>query len=122
MNNTAGDVSGQAQPRALGSSTKTADGICQGARVFLGTYSGECYVPARKHGPRPEDPVQGDSSLQTMQRDRAEKDTLIFRHVEERQTLHRQRALARQDYAKQVETLHQDIAAYMKMAGRSRLT
>ena len=53
-----------------------------------------------------------------MQRDHAEKDALIFRHLEERQVLHRQRALARQEQAKQVETLHQDIAVYMKMAGR----
>jgi hypothetical protein len=44
-------------------------------------------------------------TLKAMQRDRVEKDALIFRHLEERQTLHRQRALARQDHAKQVETL-----------------
>jgi hypothetical protein len=57
-------------------------------------------------------------TLKAMQRDRAEKDALIFRHLEERQTLHRQQAQARRDHAEQVERLHQDIAAYMKMAGR----
>jgi hypothetical protein len=57
-------------------------------------------------------------ALKAVQRDRMEKDTLIFRHLEERQFLHRQRALARQENTKQVEALHQDIASYMKMAGR----
>lgn len=57
-------------------------------------------------------------ALEGMQRDRAEKDALIFRHLEERKLLHRQRALARQENMKQVESLHQDVATYMKMAGR----
>lgn len=56
-------------------------------------------------------------TLKAMQRDRAEKDALIFRHMEEKQFLHRQWVLAKQENMKQVESLNWDVA-YMKMAGR----
>jgi hypothetical protein len=59
-------------------------------------------------------------ALKGMQRHRTEKDALIFRHLEEKRSLHRQRALIRQENMKQVESLHRDVAAYMKMVGRER--
>ncbi|MBA4142398.1 MAG: hypothetical protein H0X43_05175 [Nitrosospira sp.] len=42
-------------------------------------------------------------TLKAMQRDRAKRDALIFRHLEERQSLHRQRALVRQEQMRRVK-------------------
>ena len=55
-------------------------------------------------------------TLLAMQRDRAEKDALIFRHLEERQVLHNEIRQRREAHAKELQRLHQDIAGYMSMA------
>ena len=57
-------------------------------------------------------------TLKAFQRDRAEKDSLIFAHIEEREAFHQQRNEMRQAHARQVETLHRDIANYVRMSGR----
>jgi hypothetical protein len=54
-------------------------------------------------------------TLIALQRDRAEKDGLIFTHIEERQHFHNQRNELRAAQARQVEGLHRDIATYVRM-------
>lgn len=57
-------------------------------------------------------------TAQSVQRDRAEKERLISRQLDERRTLHQQIKWARQANAKELEELHRDIAGYMPMAGK----
>lgn len=57
-------------------------------------------------------------TIQSQQRDRAEKERVIQRQLDERRTLHQQMKWSRQGRAKQVEELHKDIASYMRMAGK----
>lgn len=52
------------------------------------------------------------AALQSFYRDRAEKDAMIFRQLEERQALHRQAQQARQTLAVRQERILQDIARY----------
>lgn len=59
-------------------------------------------------------------ALLAMQRDRQEKDSLIERHLDERQNYHK---LARQTgdtHAKDMEQLHSDIAEYMQMGAEKQ--
>jgi hypothetical protein len=55
-------------------------------------------------------------TLKALQRDRAEKDGLIFSHIEERQHFHKQRNELRAAQARQVEGLDRDIATYVRMS------
>jgi len=59
-------------------------------------------------------------TLKALQRDRTEKDGLIFSHIEERQLFHKQRNELRAAQARQVEGLHHDIATYVRM-GRDEI-
>lgn len=51
-------------------------------------------------------------ALTALQRDRREKDALIARHLDEREAFHMLARQQKQAHAKDVEQLHQDIAAY----------
>lgn len=51
-------------------------------------------------------------ALLALQRDKLERDKLIFRQIEERQFLHRQIKQARNTHAEQVKELHRDIAGF----------
>lgn len=55
-------------------------------------------------------------ALQSFYRDRAEKDALIFRHIEERQALHLQARQMREAQSQKLAALQRDIAGYMNMA------
>ncbi len=57
-------------------------------------------------------------TAQSVQRDRAEKERLISRQLDERRTLHQQIKWGRQANTKELEELHRDIAGYMQMAGK----
>lgn len=54
-------------------------------------------------------------ALQAFQRDRAEKDRLIFAHIEERHSLHTMLKAARAKQADQVAELHRDIGQYERL-------
>lgn len=51
-------------------------------------------------------------ALVSHQRDRAERERLIHRQIEERRPLHQQIKWARASHAKQIEELHRDIAGF----------
>lgn len=53
-------------------------------------------------------------ALAAFQRDRQEKDTLIVRHLEEREGLHLTAREQKQAHAKDMEQLHRDMAAYQQ--------
>lgn len=53
-------------------------------------------------------------ALLAFQRDRREKDGLIERHLQERETLHMLARQLKQTHAREVEQLHRDIAAYQQ--------
>lgn len=55
-------------------------------------------------------------ALQTASRDRAEKQRLVQRHIDERKPLHQQIKWQRQTHAKQIEELHRDIASFAQTA------
>ena len=57
-------------------------------------------------------------TLQSFQRDRAEKDRLIFTHIDDRHVLHQQIKEMRKLHAEQVAELHRDIAGYENLATR----
>lgn len=52
---------------------------------------------------------------QSGQRDRAEKQKLVQRHIEERRPLHQQIKSIRQEHARQTQELHRDIAGFREM-------
>lgn len=54
-------------------------------------------------------------ALHGQQRDRAEKDRLVFGQLDERKALHQHVRQAKQSHAEQMAELHQDIAAYATM-------
>lgn len=55
-------------------------------------------------------------TLQSWQRDRAEKEELIFRQLDERALLHEQSKEMKQAQAQQIAQLHRDIGGYSEMA------
>lgn len=57
-------------------------------------------------------------TLQAWQRDRADKDELIFSQLIEREQLHEQIKAMRKSHAQQVAELHRDIASYSEMAAK----
>jgi hypothetical protein len=57
-------------------------------------------------------------TLQSFQRDRAEKERLIFSHIDDRHVLHQQIKQMRKLHAEQIAELHRDIAGYTDMASR----
>jgi hypothetical protein len=61
------------------------------------------------------------AALDTLRRDRKEKDTLVERHIDERQTFHQLAKQSRAAHGREVETLHRDIADYMRMGSAERL-
>ena len=58
-------------------------------------------------------------ALAAWQRDRREKDTLIVRHLEEREGLHLLARQQKQAHDKDMEQLHRDIAAYQHPDGKT---
>lgn len=60
-------------------------------------------------------------ALLAQKRDRAEKDKLAFRQIEERDFLHSKIKQARQEHAEHVAELHRDIADFKLMEGREAL-
>lgn len=54
-------------------------------------------------------------AITALQRDRREKDALIARHLDEREAFHMLARQQKQAHAKDVEQLHQDIAAYHQL-------
>lgn len=58
-------------------------------------------------------------ALAAWQRDRREKDTLIVRHLEEREGLHLMARQQKQAHDKDMEQLHRDIAAYQHPDGKT---
>lgn len=58
-------------------------------------------------------------TLQSWQRDRTEKEELIFRQLDERQLLHEQSKEMKKAHAQQVAELHHDIGGYSEMAASS---
>ncbi len=54
-------------------------------------------------------------ALQALRRDRAEKDEMIFAHIDQRQALHHHSRQMRWEHAEQVAALHRDIAAFDRM-------
>lgn len=56
-------------------------------------------------------------ALEAALRDRAERDKLIHRQIDERRVLHQQIKRKRQDHAEQVAELHRDIASLDERAG-----
>lgn len=58
-------------------------------------------------------------ALTAWQRDRREKDTLIVRHLEEREGLHLMARQQKQAHDKDMEQLHRDIAAYQQQDGKT---
>lgn len=54
-------------------------------------------------------------ALAALQRDRREKDALIVRHIDKSEIFHLLTRQQKQAYAKDMEQLHQDIAAYMQV-------
>lgn len=50
-----------------------------------------------------------------LQRDRREKDAMIGRHLDERESYHRAARLLKENQATSMEELHRDIAEYMEM-------
>lgn len=59
-------------------------------------------------------------ALAAIRRDRHEKDRLIERHLDERQTYHTLTKQVRDAHAKDVEQLHRDIADYIRMNAAER--
>jgi hypothetical protein len=59
-------------------------------------------------------------TYQSLIRDRTEKETLIFRHLDQRRNLNAFRVQARQDYETQKEELRQDVQAYKGMLSELR--
>ena len=57
-------------------------------------------------------------ALLSPRRDKAEKDKLIFRQLEERQCLHHQIKQTRQEHREQVAELHRDIAGFERTGGK----
>ncbi len=57
-------------------------------------------------------------TLQAWQRDRSEKDELIFRQLGERELLHEQAKEMKNAQAQQVAELHRDIGGYAEMAAQ----
>lgn len=57
-------------------------------------------------------------ALEAYQRDRAEKDKLIERHLDERKPLHAQIRLAREKRAEAIAELHRDLAYYRQWGGK----
>lgn len=58
-------------------------------------------------------------ALKAMRRDQSEKDTLIYRHIEQRRTLHDQVRSVRQLQTKNLAEIHRDISSYMQMSSKS---
>lgn len=61
-------------------------------------------------------------ALQAYRRDQAEKDRMIFRHIDERQDLHRHARQLRRQHAEQVAELHRDVAGYAVMREAATVT
>jgi hypothetical protein len=59
-------------------------------------------------------------ALHAMRRDRDEKDTLIGRHIDERQAFHQHARSVRQAHAKDLEQLHRDVANFLEIGGTER--
>jgi hypothetical protein len=55
-------------------------------------------------------------ALQALRRDRAEKDNLIFAHIEQRRALHQHTRQMRQQVALRLAELHRDIGAFTRPA------
>ena len=51
-------------------------------------------------------------ALQNKQRDRAERERMIFKQLEDRRLLHQEIQLLKQEHTKQIAELHRDIAEY----------
>jgi len=59
-------------------------------------------------------------AIEAMHRDRREKDRLIERHIDERQTYHTLAKHVKASHARDVEQLHRDVAEYGRMPERQR--
>ena len=59
-------------------------------------------------------------ALTALRRDRHEKDGLIERHLQERETFHMLARQQKQAHAREVEQLHRDIASYLARDGADR--
>lgn len=58
-------------------------------------------------------------ALSALRRDRREKDSLIERHLEERQAFHMLASQQKQAHAQDVEQLHRDIAAFQQLGDKA---
>jgi len=58
-------------------------------------------------------------TLQAQNRDRAQREKLIQRQLEERRTLHQQLKWTKHVHAKQIEELHRDIADFTRVASKT---
>lgn len=57
---------------------------------------------------------------QAMKRDQAERDRLIFRHIEERNALHRTVKDQRREHTRQITELHRDVAGFDRVKEETR--
>ena len=60
-------------------------------------------------------------TLIALQRDRKEKDALVERHIDERQTFHQLAKQSKAAHGREVAELHRDIGEYMRMGSAERL-
>lgn len=58
-------------------------------------------------------------ALHALRRDRAEKDNLIFAHIEQRKALHQHMRQMRQHEASKLAELHRDIGGYTQMSAQT---
>jgi hypothetical protein len=69
--------------------------------------------------------IRGRNEYETYQallRDRAEKESVIVRQLDERQELQQGITTARDAHAKEMAQFHEDVAHYMRMEGREALS